>query len=97
MIVKHLEYEYQSADTPEMIVEEIQEAIGENRHGHNKIEVLIFLEVAREWLTSSYRTTDIDYTELDETTVTVGLKNLSETVDWTLDDQWDYSDSTFQS
>lgn len=58
----------------------------------NNIEVLLFLEAARDRLTPSYRTTDINYAELNETTVTVELKNLSKAVDWTLNDQWDYVD-----
>lgn len=73
-----------------MTVEELRAAIGKNRYDRNNIEVLLFLEAARDWLTPPYRATDIDYADLDETTVTVELRNLSEAVDWTLNNQWDY-------
>lgn len=86
VIGQRLAYEYQTADTPEMTVEELGTAIGDKPTDHNKIEVLLFLEAAHGYLSPLHRASDIDYRELDELTFAATVKTLSEAVDWTLDD-----------
>lgn len=90
VIGQRLAYEYQAADTPEMTVEELRTEIGDKSTDHNNIEVLLFLEAAGSYLSPVYRASDIDYRELDELTFAATVKQLSEAVDWALEDDWGY-------
>lgn len=90
VIAKHLAYEHQRVDSPEMTVTELQDQSGDDQGRCNMVEVLIFLEKAGEQLTPSYSLNTLvnsgGYADFEDVSFTVELEDLAEITEWVLNE-----------
>lgn len=86
VVAKRMAYEDQFISTPEVTLNEIN---GRPDLKYNKIEILLFLREARNWLVlpdePDQSVSTIDYADLDNVAFTVKTRSLSDIADWILD------------
>lgn len=82
VIAKRIAYEHCLEDTSEVTVEELRD-----RTWYNKIEVLVFLEVAGTRLKPPHRIPQIDYTEVSALSFETSLKKLPEAAQWAINEE----------
>lgn len=90
VIAKRIAYEHRLVETPAVIVKELREEVGERHLDYNRMEVVLFLDMAGGRLTPSHNVnlwTHNDYNDLENIEFSVNLKKISEITDWTLEEQ----------
>lgn len=87
VVAKRMAYEDRFIDAPEVTIEDINDRSG---FEYNKIEIMLFLREARNWLVpaddQAPSVSSTDYADLDDIAFTVNTRSLSDIVDWILED-----------
>lgn len=87
VVAKRMAYEDRFIDTPEVTINDINDRPDLT---YNKIELLLFLREARDWLVlpndQDPAVSTIDYADLDDAAFTVKTRSLSKITDWILED-----------
>ncbi|PSP74130.1 hypothetical protein BRC86_06915 [Halobacteriales archaeon QS_3_64_16] len=81
VIAKRVAYEHCLKNTSEVTIKELQ-----MQTMYNKIDTLLFMDLAGDFLEPEHRITKINYAGSDTTATTANIKKLSESAEWAINE-----------
>lgn len=82
VVAKRIAHEHCLKNTSEVTVKELQ-----MQTTYNKVDILLFMDLAGNFLEPEHRITKINYAELDTTAVTANIKKLLESAEWAINEK----------